>query len=163
MEMKDRIKERRILLGFTQEELAERVGLQKSAIAKYENGRVENIKRSMILKMAEVLECAPCYLLGLDDSECTDNDIAIPKEDEELINRVVSLLRSLSDTGRTQVEDFANSVLKVENMQKQVQEPQLLAAHKIENTGMTDEELAKADADDLELLKKFHDMDAKTE
>ena len=99
----------------------------------------------------------------MDDSERTDNDIAIPKEDEELINRVVSLLRSLSDTGRTQVEDFANSVLKVENMQKQVQEPQLLAAHKIENTGMTDEELAKAEADDLELLRKFHDMDAKTE
>ena len=48
MNMAERIKERRISLGFTQEELGEKLGLQKSAIAKYENGRVENIKRSVI-------------------------------------------------------------------------------------------------------------------
>lgn len=65
--MSDRIKERRKALGFTQEDLANRLGLQKSAIAKYENGRVQNIKRSTILKMAECLECSPSYLMGLDD------------------------------------------------------------------------------------------------
>lgn len=50
--MAQRIKERRIEMGFTQEELATKLGLQKSAIAKYENGRVENIKRSVIQRMA---------------------------------------------------------------------------------------------------------------
>ena len=64
MEMADRIKSRRLALGYTQEELAEKVGLQKSAIAKYENGRVENMKRSMIEKMSQVLECSPAYLMG---------------------------------------------------------------------------------------------------
>lgn len=73
MEMKDRIRERRLALGMTQEELADRLGLQKSAIAKYENGRVENIKRSVIQKMASVLECTPAYLLCLDD-EPTQED-----------------------------------------------------------------------------------------
>ena len=48
-----------------------RLGLQKSAIAKYENGRVENIKRTVIQKMADVLECSPSYLMGWtsDDSD----------------------------------------------------------------------------------------------
>ena len=69
MGMADRIKERRLFCGFTQEELAERLGLQKSAIAKYENGRVENIKRSIIEKMAMVLECSPSYLMGWDAEE----------------------------------------------------------------------------------------------
>lgn len=64
--MADRIKERRITLGYTQEELANMLGLQKSAVAKYENGRVENIKRSTIKKMATVLECTPSYLMGFD-------------------------------------------------------------------------------------------------
>ena len=68
MEMGDRIKERRQALHYTQEQLAEKLGLQKSAIAKYENGRVENIKRSVISKMAEVLECSPCYILGFTDT-----------------------------------------------------------------------------------------------
>lgn len=67
MNMAMRIKERRLALGLTQEELATMVGLQKSAIAKYENGRVENIKRSMIAKMSAALECNPAWLMGLDD------------------------------------------------------------------------------------------------
>ena len=73
MEMKDRIRERRLALGMTQEELADRLGLQKSAIAKYENGRVENIKRSIIQKMASVLECTPSYLLCLEDEPEQDH------------------------------------------------------------------------------------------
>ncbi len=68
MSMSQRIKERRQYMGYTQEELADKLGLQKSAIAKYENGRVENIKRSVICNMATILECSPTYLLGFDDS-----------------------------------------------------------------------------------------------
>ncbi|MCM1297725.1 MAG: helix-turn-helix domain-containing protein [Muribaculaceae bacterium] len=64
MDMSKRIKERRIFMGFTQEELGAKLGLQKSAIAKYENGRVENIKRSVIANMAKVLDCSPAYLMG---------------------------------------------------------------------------------------------------
>lgn len=72
MEMADRIKERRNFMGYTQEELGEKLGLQKSAIAKYENGRVENIKRSVIANMAKVLECSPAYLMGWEDTEQTN-------------------------------------------------------------------------------------------
>lgn len=55
-------------MGYTQTELGEKLGLQASAIAKYENGRVENIKRSTIADMAEVLGCSPSYLMGWSDS-----------------------------------------------------------------------------------------------
>ncbi len=68
MSMSQRIRERRQYMGYTQEELADKLGLQKSAIAKYENGRVENIKRSVICNMAAILECSPTYLLGFDDT-----------------------------------------------------------------------------------------------
>lgn len=68
MSMANRIKERRLAVGLTQEELASKLGLQKSAIAKYENGRVENIKRSVISTMASILECSPMYLMGWDDT-----------------------------------------------------------------------------------------------
>lgn len=78
MGMAERIKERRLALGYTQEELAGKLGLQKSAIAKYENGRVENIKRSIISKMAEILECSPSYLLDFTDA--LDNE-TLEKDD----------------------------------------------------------------------------------
>ena len=65
MSMAKRIKEERIKKGWTQEQLANQLGVQKSAIAKYENGRIENIKRSTIMRMASLFGCDPCYLLDL--------------------------------------------------------------------------------------------------
>ena len=56
MELGQKIKEARLQKGLTQEELGQIVGLQKSAIAKYENGRVVNIKRSTLQKLAKALD-----------------------------------------------------------------------------------------------------------
>lgn len=61
------IKEYRTNLKMTQEELAHMLGLQKSAIAKYENGRVNNIKTSILKKMSEIFGCSPSVLLGIED------------------------------------------------------------------------------------------------
>ena len=55
MDIGQKIKEARLAKGLTQEELGNLVGLQKSAIAKYENGRVVNIKRSTLQKLAKAL------------------------------------------------------------------------------------------------------------
>ena len=56
MEIGQKIKQARMAKGLTQEELGNMVGLQKSAIAKYENGRVVNIKRSTLQKLAQALD-----------------------------------------------------------------------------------------------------------
>ena len=69
MSMAERIKELRIAAGLTQEELGEKIGLQKSAIAKYENGRVENIKRSTIQALADLFGVKPSYILGFDEDD----------------------------------------------------------------------------------------------
>lgn len=63
MDIGARIKEARIAKGMTQEELGKIVGVQKSAIAKYENGRVINIKRSTLQKIASALNINPSSLL----------------------------------------------------------------------------------------------------
>ena len=59
-----RIKALRKQKNLSQEQLADLLGLQKSAIAKYENGRVINIKRSTIAKMAKIFNCSPSYIMG---------------------------------------------------------------------------------------------------
>lgn len=56
MDIGQKIKAARLAKGLTQEELGNIVGLQKSAIAKYENGRVVNIKRSTLQKLAQALD-----------------------------------------------------------------------------------------------------------
>lgn len=63
MEIGQKIKEARIAKGLTQEDLGNIVGVQKSAIAKYESGRVVNIKRSMLRKLADALGIRPSELI----------------------------------------------------------------------------------------------------
>ena len=63
MDIGTKIKNARINKGMTQEELGKVLGVQKSAIAKYENGRIVNIKRSTLKKISDVLDIRPSELI----------------------------------------------------------------------------------------------------
>lgn len=58
-----KIRSARLAKGMTQEELGTILGVQKSAIAKYESGRVVNIKRSTLKKISDVLDIPPFELV----------------------------------------------------------------------------------------------------
>lgn len=79
MEVGSLIKEARLAKGLTQEELGKLVGVQKSAIAKYESGRVVNIKRSTLQKLATALSLRGSDLIIQSN----------PKEAAELSARVL--------------------------------------------------------------------------
>lgn len=111
MEVGKLIKEARIAKGLTQEELGKLVGVQKSAIAKYESGRVVNIKRSTLQKLAKALNLKGSDLI------ISSN----PKEAAELSAKVLmdSELREfvelyiLLDSDRKQiVRDLIRSLTK---------------------------------------------------
>ena len=63
LEIGQKIRKARLERGLTQQELGDIVGVQKSAIAKYENGRVVNIKRSTLQKIASALNIRPSELI----------------------------------------------------------------------------------------------------
>lgn len=104
MEIGQKIKKARLEKGMTQQELGEIVGVQKSAIAKYESGRVVNIKRNTLQKIAKALTIRPSELI-FDGS---------PKEAAELHVRIITDLE-LMDT----IKDYY--VLSEEN-QRMVRE-----------------------------------------
>ncbi|MBR3428820.1 MAG: helix-turn-helix domain-containing protein [Clostridia bacterium] len=87
MTMGERIKYLRESIGMTQDELGEKIGVQKSAIVKYEKGKVENIKRSAIKTMAEIFNVSPCYLMGFDEDE----------DEIKTISKQVALLQAVQD------------------------------------------------------------------
>lgn len=67
MNMGERIKQLRLQKGLTQEELGKYIGVQKSAIRKYEKGAVTNLKRSSIETLAKLFNVTPSYLMCIDD------------------------------------------------------------------------------------------------
>ena len=90
----DRILIMRKHLGWTQEELAKRMGYKsKSTINKIEMG-INDIPQSKIVLFAKVLGTTPAYLMGWEDGKETPPSITIEELSEgekallELFNRV---------------------------------------------------------------------------
>lgn len=77
MTMGDKIRQARIERGYTQEELGKIIGVQKSAVAKYENGRVTNLKRAVINELAKALNVSPAYLIDDDDNTTEVNQMTL--------------------------------------------------------------------------------------
>ena len=65
----ERIKNLRVLSGMSQEELGNRVGVQRAAINKYEKGSVTNIPIATIEKIAQTFDVSPTYIVGWDNTE----------------------------------------------------------------------------------------------
>lgn len=102
------IKEARLAKGFTQEELAEKVGVKKSAVAKWENGRVSEIKRTNLKKLADALGLGPAQLLG--DIEENPHDVASELADIYLdtdLREMISVYKKLSPQKKAQVKEYA--------------------------------------------------------
>ena len=64
-----RIKELRTKSDMTMEALAKKIGVSKSTIAKWENGYVDNMRQDMIMKLANVFNVSPLYILGYNKEE----------------------------------------------------------------------------------------------
>lgn len=71
MTIGQRIKDARLMKGFTQEELGQRIGVKKAAINKYETGIVVNLKQSTIANLAQALDVDPVWLIGMSDQART--------------------------------------------------------------------------------------------
>lgn len=65
------IKKRREALNLSQQEVAEYVGVTKSAISRWESGEVENMGRSKIQKLSEILKISPVSIVLGEEIENT--------------------------------------------------------------------------------------------
>lgn len=62
--LNDRIKEMRIKNGFTLANVADQLGIKEATMQRYESGEIKNIKHETIVKLAEIFNCSPSYLMG---------------------------------------------------------------------------------------------------
>lgn len=103
------IKDARKAKGLTQEELGKRVGVQKSAIAKYENGKVVNIKRSTLQKLADALDLRGSDLIIGSDPKETAELHAKVLLDSSLMESI-ELYYTLTDEKQRMVRDLIRSL-----------------------------------------------------
>lgn len=111
MDIGKMIKEARLSKGLTQEELGNLVGVQKSAIAKYESGRVVNIKRSTLQKLAKALDLKGSDLIiGSNPKEAAELSARVLIDSD--LREMVELYSTLAEDNKKIVKDLIRSLAK---------------------------------------------------
>ena len=90
----NRIRELRASMALTQTQLAEKVGLNQTAIGKYERGELEPSLETL-KKLSSIFECSIDYIIGFSDDfgnvtvyQRTDNVAALSVDEQKIIDAV---------------------------------------------------------------------------
>ena len=124
----ERIRQLRIDHQMTQEELGAKVGVQKAAIYKYENGLVVNLKRSVIEKLALALDTTPTYLMGMEDNDVSDSlssertvILTMLREsearDQARISEMIKDFQKLNEDGKEKAVERIHELTEIERFQ----------------------------------------------
>lgn len=85
--MGTRIRKQRIMIGMTQDELAEKLCIPKTTISAYENDKID-VKGSRIAELARTLFTTPNYLLGFEGEK---------SEEQRMDERILAMLGRIQD------------------------------------------------------------------
>lgn len=67
MDVKDILKERRIQLGYSVNELGKKLGVSGSTVSRWETGEIDNMGRKKIAKLSKILGISPTVILELNE------------------------------------------------------------------------------------------------
>lgn len=87
------IKERRIELGMTLEELGKSIGVKRPTINRYENGTIKDIPAEKVKKLCDALIISPQELMGWEESDGDANIISLLQEIKKELQDIHSTLK----------------------------------------------------------------------
>jgi len=102
MNVGERIKQRRKSMKMSADQLAERVGVSRSTIFRYEKGDIEKVGPDVLKGIAKALNTTPSFLMGWDDiQESKSKDLEI-----------ISIYNELKTPRQKKVLTYADNQLK---------------------------------------------------
>ncbi len=106
MALKDNIKRYRAMAGLTLANVANRIGVSKQTIQKYECGIISNVPSDKIEEMAKVFNCSPSELMGWTDSPSKFSEAKRSSEDESLLKDFHKLNRKGREAAQATIKGF---------------------------------------------------------
>lgn len=108
-----RIKERRIALGLSADQLGDMVGKNRATIYRYESSDIENFPLSVITLLASALNTSAAFLMGWTDDPSNPADAA-KKSLKTPLNALYSVSKLLSEKNQKRLLEYANMLLTVQ-------------------------------------------------
>lgn len=141
--IENRLKQRRLQLGLTQQQLADKIGAKKNTISNYECG-VSSPSEEILIALMDALECDANYLYG--DFISVNREAPLDKNEKEL----VKMYRQFNNEGKEKLLDIVCDMGQLPRYNKRVGELIFRAAksednHPAEITTLTAEEKERID------------------
>lgn len=126
IEIGNRIKYARNLRDVTLDDIAKKVGVAKSTIQRYENGKINSIKLPVVESIAISLNVNPAWIVGKSDI------IELPSQK---IPKIMEYYNQLNDTGKHEAE---KRVEELTNLPQYKLSNEVNAAHSISGASEED-------------------------
>lgn len=94
MGTKDIIKQKRIELGLTMKELANKVGVSEATISRWESGNIATMKQTKIALLAQVLGISPTILVSGEIPDTTITQLT-PRDERQIAQDLEKMLADL--------------------------------------------------------------------
>lgn len=106
------LKERRQELRMSLQDVADKVGVSKTTIMRWENGDIENMKRDKIEKLSSVLGISPLQILDIKRYQNQEHfiDSEIGKSQLTRILKYAAILSEFSEENRKDVEKYIDLI-----------------------------------------------------
>lgn len=121
----DRIKQLRIKANMTLEEVGNHLGISKSGVQKYEKGKVTNIPRDTVVRLASLFNVSPEYLMCFDNKNAesiSEEAIQehITKKYGKTSLRLLNEYAALSTPAKSKLLGYAKDLSKAEKFEKMI-------------------------------------------
>lgn len=138
MSIGTRIKLRRKELGFSADEVANRLGKNRATIYRYESDEIENLPLTILEPLAKVLQTTPAFLMGWNHTSVnSSNSFSSAIKDTNLIKAIAELNIKNSELSKEDINNILQFIEFLRSKRKENSITILNAAHEIE--GSSDE------------------------
>jgi len=109
--MRERLKQRRVDMGLTLQEVADTIGVEKPTVQRYESGKISRIDTLTVEKLATAVRCSPSFLMGWSEG-ARDKPVSESVSMTKPEKRIVEAFRSLNEEGQEKVVDYIDDLVQ---------------------------------------------------
>ena len=77
MTIGERVKQRRLQLGMSADDLAKKINKNRATVYRYESEYIEKLPTTILIPLAEALHTTPAYLMGWEEETPNKNEDAV--------------------------------------------------------------------------------------